>query len=141
VPGKRVSMRKTREVLRLYFDLKLVQRQIARSANVSQRTVHDYLERYTAAGLSWPLPAEMSEPALEAVLFPADPPTAGRPAKAVSQQPTLRCPTSRTFTKNCSNTSTPPGNCCGRSTAPRIRTATDIAVSATTTSAGSKNAM
>jgi DNA-binding transcriptional regulator LsrR (DeoR family) len=52
VPGKRVSMRKTREVLRLYFDLKLGQRRIARSANVSQSTVHDYLERYTAAGLS-----------------------------------------------------------------------------------------
>ena len=55
MPGKRVSMRKTREVLRLYFDLKLGQRQIARSANVSQSTVHDYLERFTAAGLSWPL--------------------------------------------------------------------------------------
>jgi hypothetical protein len=38
VPGKRVSMRKTREVLRLYFDLTLGQRQIARSANVSQST-------------------------------------------------------------------------------------------------------
>jgi hypothetical protein len=43
VPGKRVSMRKTREVLRLYFELKLGQRQIARSANVSQSTVHEYL--------------------------------------------------------------------------------------------------
>ena len=55
MPGKRVSMRKTREVLRLYFELKLGQRQIARSANVSQSTVHDYLERFRAAGLSWPL--------------------------------------------------------------------------------------
>ena len=84
VPGKRVSMRKTREVLRLYFDLKLGQRQIARSASVSQSTVHDYLERFTAAGLSWPLPTEMSEAELEAALFPADPgqgrePTAERP--------------------------------------------------------------
>ena len=49
MPEKRVSMRKTREVLRLYFDLKLGQRQIARSANVSQSTAHDYLERFTAA--------------------------------------------------------------------------------------------
>jgi hypothetical protein len=61
VPGKRVSMRKTREVLRLYYELKLGQRQIARSANVSQSTVHDYLERFQTAGLSWPLPAGMSE--------------------------------------------------------------------------------
>ena len=72
MPGKRVSMRKTREVLRLYFDLKLGQRQIA-SASVSQSTVHDYLERFTAAGLSWPLPTELSEAGLEAALFPADP--------------------------------------------------------------------
>jgi hypothetical protein len=63
-------MRKTREVLRLHFDLKLGQRQIARSANISQSTVHDYLERFTAAGLSWPLPAEMSEAQLEVALFP-----------------------------------------------------------------------
>ena len=73
MPGKRVAMRKTREVLRLYFDPKLGQQQIARSANVSQSMVHDYLERFTAAGLSWPLPAELSETELEAALFPADP--------------------------------------------------------------------
>ncbi len=84
MPGKRASMRKTREVLRLYFELKLGQRQIARSANISQSTVHDYLERFTAAGLNWPLPPEMSETELEAALFPADPgkgrePTAERP--------------------------------------------------------------
>jgi transposase len=66
-------MRKTREVLRLYFELKLGQRQIARSANVSQSTVHEYLTRFTAAGLSWPLPVEMSETELETALFPVEP--------------------------------------------------------------------
>ena len=84
MPRKRVSMRKTREVLRLYFDLKLAQRQVARSANISQSTVHEYLERFTAARLNWPLPAEMTEAELEAALFPTDPgksrePTAERP--------------------------------------------------------------
>jgi len=67
-----VSMRKTREVLRLYFELKLGQRQIARSANLSQSTVHDYLQRFQAAGLNWPLPAAMSEAELERKLFAAD---------------------------------------------------------------------
>jgi hypothetical protein len=33
-------MQKTHEVQRLHFDLKLIQRQIARCANLSQRTVH-----------------------------------------------------------------------------------------------------
>ena len=41
-------MRKTREVLRLYFELRLGQRKIARGANLSQITVHDYLERFRA---------------------------------------------------------------------------------------------
>ena len=63
-------MRKTREVLRLHFELHLGQRQIARSACLSQSTVHDYLERFTAAGLVWPLPSEMTEPELESALFP-----------------------------------------------------------------------
>src|ERR1035438_5211188 len=81
VPAERVSMRKTHEVLRLHFDLKLKQRQIARSANLSQSTVHEYLHRFTAAGLSWPLPEQMSEPELEAALFPADPKPARAPAR------------------------------------------------------------
>jgi transposase len=74
-------MRKTHEVLRLHFDLKLKQRQIARSANLSQSTVHEYLHRFTAAGLSWPLPEQMSEPELEAALFPTDPKPARAPAR------------------------------------------------------------
>src|SRR5579885_1887937 len=122
-------MRKTREVLRLYFDLKLEQRQVARSANVSQSTVHEYLERFTAAGLRWPLPAEMTEGELEARLFPADPgkdkePTAKRPLPDVTHIHEER-----------QRTSTPPRNCCGKSIAPRIRTAITTAASAISTSA------
>jgi transposase len=56
----------------LYFELKLRQRQIARSAKVSQSTVHEYVERFQGAGLSWPLPPEMSEADLERKLFPFD---------------------------------------------------------------------
>ena len=83
MPGKKVSMRKTREVLRLHFELHLGQRQIARSACLSQSTVHDYLERFTAAGLSWPLPPEMTEVGLQSALFP----TAVKPAKAEETRP------------------------------------------------------
>jgi hypothetical protein len=57
VPGKRLSMRKTREVLRLHYDLKLGQRQIARS-------VQEYLVRFAASGLSWPLSADVGEAGL-----------------------------------------------------------------------------
>src|ERR1700677_1720402 len=63
-------MRKIREILRLHFEHRLGQRQIARGANVSQSTGHEYLTRATAAGLKWPLAEEWDEPRLEAALFP-----------------------------------------------------------------------
>ena len=49
-------MRKTKEILRLRFELGLGQRQIARSCGMRLGTVHDYLERAAAAGIGWPLP-------------------------------------------------------------------------------------
>jgi len=70
VPRERVSMRKLLELLRLHFDLKLSQRQIAGSINLGQSTVNDYLARFTRAGLRWPLPLELSEAELESALFP-----------------------------------------------------------------------
>ena len=48
-------MRKTKELLRLRFELGLGQRQIARSCGMGVGTVHLYLERALAAGISWPL--------------------------------------------------------------------------------------
>jgi len=66
-------MRKVKEVLRLRFDLGLRQDQIARSCSIGQATVHRYLERATAAGLSWPLPEDYDDPRLNELLFPARP--------------------------------------------------------------------
>jgi transposase len=63
-------MRKIKEILRLHFEQKLGQRQIARSAGVGQSTVHEYLARFQAAGLSWPLEDDWSEERLETALFP-----------------------------------------------------------------------
>ena len=58
---KRLSMRKVREVLRLKFELKLDNRQIAASCKISHVTVGKYLARFAAAGLNWPLPAELDD--------------------------------------------------------------------------------
>ena len=55
MPQEGLSMRKVKDVLRLRFELGLRQDQIARSCSIGQATVHQYLERATAAGLSWPL--------------------------------------------------------------------------------------
>ena len=72
-------MRKIREILRLHFEQKLGQRQIARSAGVSQSTVHDYLARFQASALGWPLAEHLTEEGLENALFP--PGQAGRPPR------------------------------------------------------------
>ena len=77
----RLSMRKIREVLRLKFDCALSGHQIAQSCQISRSTVADYLCRFDKAGLSWPLPEELSEEELEKKLFP---PRASEPcAKAL----------------------------------------------------------
>ncbi len=69
VPQKRLSMRKTKEVLRLHYELGLGQRQIARCCSISQSTVHDYLRRAESAGLQWPLPPDCDETQLQERLF------------------------------------------------------------------------
>lgn len=64
-------MRKIKEVLRLRYEAGLSYRQIAASLHLSFGTVANYLERAASAGLTWPLPAELSESAVEQRLFPA----------------------------------------------------------------------
>ena len=63
-------MRKSREILRLHFESHLVPGQIAWICKVSRSTVQRCLERLRAAGLSWPLPAELDDAALERRLYP-----------------------------------------------------------------------
>ncbi len=53
-PGKGIHA-EGKEVLRLRFGLGLQQNQIARSCSIGQSTVHRYLEKAAADGLSWPL--------------------------------------------------------------------------------------
>jgi len=68
--AERVSMRKTKEILRLHFGMSLTKRQVARSCNISHSTVADYVRRAEAAGIGWPLPEGLDEATLEAKLFP-----------------------------------------------------------------------
>ena len=62
-------MRKIKEVLRLRYELKLDQRQIARSCSLAVSTVHEYLKRAEAAGVGWPLPAGYDDGDLERALY------------------------------------------------------------------------
>ena len=73
MPAKRLSMRKIKDVLRLCWGQGLSKRQTARSCGISRPAVDEYLRRAEAAGLGWPLPAEMDDGALERLLFPPPP--------------------------------------------------------------------
>ena len=71
--NRRLSLRKIEEVLRLHFECGRNNREIAQSVQVSPTTVGDYLRRAKLAGIGWPVPAGMTELALEARLFPSPP--------------------------------------------------------------------
>jgi transposase len=77
MPAERLSMRQIRDVLRLCYAAKLPQRAVARSLGLSQGAVSGYLSRARAAGISWPLPEDLDDARLEALLFP---PPCGTPA-------------------------------------------------------------
>ena len=79
MPARRLSVRKVREVLRLKFELGLDNRQIARSCSIPHSSVANYLSRAKAAGLTWPLPADLTDTVLESRLFPAAPVSAEAP--------------------------------------------------------------
>jgi hypothetical protein len=63
-------MRKLKEVLRLRYELKLGYQQIGRSCAIAASSVHKYLKRAEAAGVTWPLPEDWDEARVEAAVFP-----------------------------------------------------------------------
>ena len=66
-------MRRIRDVLRLSQASRLSRRAVARSLGLSRDAVADYLLRAASAGLSWPLPDDMDDQALERRLYPVEP--------------------------------------------------------------------
>lgn len=63
-------MRKISEILRLHV-AGLSGRQIAASLGISRTAVSNTLKRAEAAAITWPLPEELDEPALQERLYPA----------------------------------------------------------------------
>ncbi|MEW6417689.1 MAG: IS21 family transposase, partial [Nitrospirota bacterium] len=66
--NRSISMRMAREILRLYFGLHLKKRQIGRACGVAPSTVVDYVQMAEEAGISWPLPENLDDAALEEIL-------------------------------------------------------------------------
>ena len=70
MPAERTAMRQVRDVLRLKA-AGVSGNEIARRVGVASSTVRLTLKRLAVAGLSWPLPAELTDTALEGQLFTA----------------------------------------------------------------------
>ena len=68
-------MRKILDVLRLSLEGGRSHREIARAINASPTTVGEILRRAKLYGITWPLPAGISEPMLEAQLYPPTAPS------------------------------------------------------------------
>ena len=64
-------MRQIKEVLRLRYALNLSQQAIGHATGISRSTVKDYLARAKLADITWPLPKDVTNEALNAQLFPA----------------------------------------------------------------------
>ena len=71
MPTKRLTMRKIREILRLRYDCKLTYGKIATSCGIGRTTVSDYLNRFEASPLGWPLSSDVDDTQLEQLLFPS----------------------------------------------------------------------
>jgi hypothetical protein len=63
-------MRRIRQVLQLHFGTGASARVIAGEIGVGRSIVQDYLARVSAAGLVWPLVPDLTDEALERLLFP-----------------------------------------------------------------------
>ncbi len=73
MPAKRLTMRKIREVLRLKFECGLTNRKIALSCDLARSTIGEYLLRFNASGLTWPIDQGLDDEQLEQLLFPPPP--------------------------------------------------------------------
>lgn len=70
---RRLAMRKLREILRLKWSCNVSERDAAKSCGVARSTVSECIRRAKAVGLTWPLPPDLDDGALEAKLYPAHP--------------------------------------------------------------------
>ncbi len=67
---ERIPVRTIKEVLRLKWSCGMSRRAISKSCGIARSTVDEYTKRARQSGLSWPLPEEQDDTALENLLYP-----------------------------------------------------------------------
>jgi IS30 family transposase len=68
MPAERITMRQAREIIRLK-STSISAHEISRRLGMPRSTVRETLKRAESAGLSWPLPGNMNDEALEAAIY------------------------------------------------------------------------
>ena len=69
MPTQRLSMRRIKQLLTMRFGAGASTREIARELGVAPSTVREYLGRAAAAGIGWPLAADVTDESLMVQLF------------------------------------------------------------------------
>ncbi len=69
MPTQRLSMRRIKQLLTMHFGAGASTRTIARELGIAPSTVREYLGRAAAAGIGWPLAADVTDESLMARLF------------------------------------------------------------------------
>src|SRR4051794_30847696 len=69
MPTQRLSMRRIKQLLTMRFGAGASTREIARELGIAPSTVREYLGRASAAGIGWPLAADVTDESLLARLF------------------------------------------------------------------------
>ena len=69
MPTQRLSMRRIRQLLALHFGAGASTRTIGRELGIAPSTVREYLGRAAAAGIGWPLAADVTDESVVARLF------------------------------------------------------------------------
>ncbi|MHC4307272.1 MAG: IS21 family transposase, partial [Planctomycetota bacterium] len=66
---KRTAMRKVREILRLHFEGRLSNQQIADALHISKTSVFNILGRFRETAMIWPVPEALQDAELEARIY------------------------------------------------------------------------
>jgi transposase len=69
MPAERLPMRKIREVLRPKYACGASDRVISRSVGIGRTAIAEYVRRAAVIGITWPIPEELDDTALERKLF------------------------------------------------------------------------
>lgn len=83
--AQRLDMRLVKEVLRLKLAARLSHREVAAALRIGTGSVSNYLSAFERSGLTYPLPADLTDEALERLLFP--PSDEDAPAKSLFALP------------------------------------------------------